>query len=292
MTDFHGFSTARLENQHLRLEYLTTGGPRIVGLSLRGSDNLLADLHDMSADTPLGKYHFLGGHRLWISPESIEKTYIPDQTGLEVKPTPAGVRLTGQTEAVSGVRKTVLIELEPDRPAVKLTHTITNENSSPITLAAWAISMFRQGGSLILPQPVGNTDQAGLLPNRVLVLWPYTRINDPRLVLRDDHLLLRAQPALPPIKIGYQSTAGWMAYWRDGILFRKSFDLHPGEPYPDGGCNAETYCADRFIELETLGPLVTLAPGQNTQFCETWELFESLDVPFIPPAIRELVVGR
>ena len=262
MTDFHGLPTAILENEHIRLEYLTTAGPRILGLSYHGMPNLLADVHDMSSDTPLGKYNFLGGHRLWISPELIEKTYIPDGSGLQVARDPNGVTLTGLIEQVTGVRKSIQIELEVGRPVVRLVHTIVNAGSVPIMLAPWAITMFKLGGTLVLPQPVGNTDPQGLLANRFLELWPYTRINDPRLVLRDDFILLHANAALPPVKLGYASTAGWMAYWCDGILFRKSFDLHPGAAYPDGGCNAETYCGDRFVELETLGALVSLSPGE------------------------------
>ncbi len=289
MTDFHGLPTAILENELLRLEYLTTAGPRIVGLSLRGSPNLLADVHDMTSDTPLGKYSILGGHRLWISPESYERTYIPDKSGLQARPIPNGVSLTGMHEPVSGVRKSLQIELEERRATVRLSHSILNENPAPVTIAAWAISMFKQGGTVILPQPVGNTDPDGLLSNRLLSLWPYTRIRDARLELRDDFILLHASPGLPPVKLGYASSAGWMAYWRDGILFRKSFDLHPGAVYPDGGCNAETYCGDRFVELESLGPLVALAPGMTTQLIETWELYDSLDVPFIPKEIRDLL---
>ena len=289
MTDFHGLPTAVLENQQLRLEYLTTAGPRIVGLSFHGLPNLLADLFDMTSDTPLGKYSFLGGHRLWISPESFRTTYIPDDAGLEVMQLPGGVKLTGRSEPVSGVRKSLLIELEERRPAIRITHAIVNESPDPITLAPWAISMFRQGGTAILPQPAGNADPDGLLPNRLLALWPYTRIHEPRLVLRDDFILLRATPSLPPLKLGFFNTAGWLAYWRDGILFQKRFDLVSGAAYPDGGCNAEVYCNDRFVELESLGPLAALPSGRTATLTETWELFDSLDVPFIPEAIRELL---
>ena len=134
-----------LENEQLRLEYLTTAGPRLVGLSYHGSPNLLADVFDVTADTPLGKYFFLGGHRLWISPESFEKTYIPDNAGLEVMQVPDGVKLTGLSESVSGVRKSLLIELAGSRPVVRLTHTILNENPDPVTLAPWVISHVLPG---------------------------------------------------------------------------------------------------------------------------------------------------
>jgi hypothetical protein len=286
MPDFHGFPTAVLENKVLRLEYLTTAGPRIVGLSFCGSPNLLADVYDITADTPHGKYSFLGGHRLWIAPEAPETTYNPDDSGLQVQVLPGSVELT-----LDGpyVHKSMRIELDPHQPVVQISHTVTNTGSTTLDLAPWVITMLCQGGTAILPQPVGNTDPYGFLSNRLLALWPYTRIQDPRLILRDDFILVRAAPALPPVKLGYASTAGWLAYWRDGILFRKNFDLHPGETYPDGGCSAEVYCGDRFIELESLGILSTLAPGQAVEHTETWELYAGLDVPFIPEEIRKLI---
>jgi hypothetical protein len=54
-------------------------------------------------------------------------------------------------------------------------------------------------------------------------------------------------PETPPLKLGLLNSAGLLTYWQDGILFRKSFDLHTGESYPDGNCNAETYSAGRFV---------------------------------------------
>ncbi len=207
-----------------------------------------------------------------------------------MKTSPGAVELTWSG---FGIGKGIRIELGGNRPLVRLIHTITNTSDQPVDLAPWVITMFRQGGTVILPQPVGNTDPHGLLHNRLLALWPYTRINDPRLQLHDDFILLQAQPDLPPFKLGYYNTAGWLAYWVNGILFRKSFDLHPaGTAYPDGGCNAETYCNDRFVELESLGPLVKLGPGASTQFTETWELFSSLDAAFIPVEFKQLLENQ
>jgi hypothetical protein len=292
MDNFHGLPIDFLENDQIRLEYLTSGGPRIVGLSYHGSANLLADVYDMAWDTPNGKYFPLGGHRLWISPESPEKTYVPDGTGLSVRKIPRGVELNGASETVSGVRKSVRIELVPGSPQIRLFQTILNKSSSPLTFAPWSITQFCLGGTVLLPQPVGNTDPQGFLPNRLLVLWPYTTIHDHRLRLRDDFILVRAEAALPPMKLGYANRAGWLAYWKDGILFRKRFEMQSSAVYPDGGCNAEVYCGDRFVELESLGVLGTLAPGQAVQLNETWELYPNLDVPFIPVEIRELLLEK
>ena len=289
MSDFHGLSTAVLENEYIRLEYLTTAGPRLIRLSYQGSPNLLADAYDVSLNMTHEGYSLLGGHRLWISPEVPEKTYIPDNSGVRVMEIPNGVELTGASEEGSRVRKRVKVELEARRPVLQLVHTIVNEDLAAVTISPWAISMFRQGGTVILPQPDGNADPNGLLNNRLIALWPYTRIADARLILRDDFILVHATPNLPALKLGYYNTAGWLAYWIDGILFRKSFVVHPGTTYPDGGCNSEVFCNDRFVELETLGSLTALLPGEEAVLTETWDLRASLDAPFIPNALRDLL---
>jgi hypothetical protein len=129
--------------------------------------------------------------------------------------------------------------------------------------------------------------------NRILALWPYTHINDPRLVLRDDFILIHASSNPSPLKIGYYNPHGWMAYWLNGILFRKTFDISSGAAYPDGGCNAESYCNDQFVELESLGSLVKLNPGEEAFLTETWELYLGLDVPFLSNEIGDIKIrGR
>jgi hypothetical protein len=151
------------------------------------------------------------------------------------------------------------------------------------------LTQLRLGGTALLPQPVGSADPQGLLHNRILALWPYTRLEDPRLVLRDDFILIRATPSPQPVKIGGYNPHGWLAYWLDGTLFRKTFDVQPGASYPDGGCNAEIYCNDQFVELESLGPLVALKPGMSTRLTETWELYSDLEQLFLPPEISAIV---
>lgn len=79
--------------------------------------------------------------------------------------------------------------------------------------------MLKMGGIAILPQPSGNSDSDGFLHNRSYSLWPYSRITDKRVVWGDDVILIKAEPELPPFKIGYFNSHGWMAYWVDGRLF-------------------------------------------------------------------------
>jgi hypothetical protein len=290
MSDFQGLPTRTLKNDLVSLEYLTGAGPRIVRLSAFGKKNLFADI-PTSVRTPYGDFFFRGGHRLWHAPESLPRTYIPDDDGVSIEELPDGVRLKGLNEKETGITKTIEIHLPIERAAVSLKHILRNDSQYPVALAPWAVTMFRLGGTVILPQPVGNANPNNLLNNRILALWPYSHINDPRLVLRDDFILVHAAPNPSPFKLGYYNPQGWMAYWLDGVLFRKTFDIALGAlTFPDGGCNTETYCNDQFVELESLGPLNSLIAGGEVSLTETWELYPSLDVPFLTDEIRNILV--
>ena len=45
-----------------------------------------------------------------------------------------------------------------------------------------------------------------------------------------------------------------------------------GWAYPDGGCNIEVYSCREYLEMEMLGPLQTLHPGQQTSHTECWRI--------------------
>jgi hypothetical protein len=285
MTQFNDQPTLILENQFVRLETLATA-PRIVRFQPQGKANLFAHLPPDPMPTPYGDFFLHGGHRLWHAPEATPRAYIPDNEGAEISRFPDGLRLSQPAEPWTQIAKSIEIRLNPQRPQVTIQHELRNDGPWAVELAPWALTMFRLGGTAVFPQPTAPVDPAGLLPNRRLALWPYSQINDPRLRLRDDYILLYARPNLPAFKIGYLNTAGWQAYYLDEILFVKRFDPQPSAPFPDGGCNTESYCNHQFIELESLGPLRPLPPGGTATHTEIWELYDSLDQPFLSREIQ------
>lgn len=288
--DFYGRPTRSLGNDHLRLEYLAHGGPRIVRLMLGDSpENLLVELPQLSWQTPHGEFFIGGGHRLWHAPEAFPRTYMPDNEGLAVLATPDGLRLMMPADP-AGIAKSLIIRLDPTRAALTLEHTIENHGYWPITLAPWAITMLPPGGVAILPQPPGGSQTENLLPNRHMALWAYTRWDDPRLQLFDDYILIQGQPIMPPIKLGYFNRQGWLGYLRNGVLFRKRFTPLEDQPHPDGGCNSECFGHELFVEVETLGPLQTLDPGQATSHSEHWDV-QRLDVPSTIEGVRQALAA-
>jgi hypothetical protein len=282
--DFYGYPVGVLENEYLRLEYLTQAGPRIVRLSLAGSnENLLAETPDVTWETPFGLYHLYGGHRLWHAPEKVGLTSQPDDNGLRVEQFEWGVRLTGARQVAGGLSKRLEVRLQRGRPAVSLLHCLTNQGDEPVELAPWAITQLPLGGLAILPQPTQPIDVDGVQPNRFLVLWPYTRWCDPRLRLGDEMILVDGIFLNEKFKIGYFNRHGWAGYLRQGIFFGKRFETRQGGRYADSGCNLEIYCDQHCLELESLGSLCKLAPGENVEHKEEWIIlpeiksYENLD---------------
>jgi hypothetical protein len=285
MNNGFGLSTRTLAAGSLELDYLETAGPRIVGLRYKGSVNLLASVPEISIPTPYGDYHYMGGHRLWYAPEAMPRSYMPDNDGVTVSELPDGLLLQGKQEIDTGISKSIEIHLRPDHPQVSLKHTLVNEGLWDVELAPWAITMFRLGGVAILPFQSDAVDMNDLLPNRRISLWSYSKINDPRLRFDDDFILVSAKLGLPLFKIGTFNPRGWIAYWNEGILFRKTFSFQIDGMHPDNGCNAEIYCDEHFIELESLAPLVRLAAGSSVSHKENWELYDNLEQDFLPEKV-------
>ena len=292
MTDFYGLPTQTIGNDHIRVEYLAEAGLRVVRLFMANSassENFLAETPGVAWDTPYGPYFLRGGHRLWHAPEGAPRSSLPEPRDLDIAALQGGVRLSQPAEPETGICKELEIRLDANRPALTIIHKLSNEGLWPVELAPWAISQLALGGVAILPQPTGPIDPHGLRPNRCLVLWPYTSLTDPRVELNDDYWLVHGRPQLPPCKIGYLNRCGWVGYLRNGILLIKRFRPAVGQPHPDSGCNVEVHCSDTCLELETLAPLCTLAPGQSAAHVEQWEFFTRTDFPMTREGIRSMV---
>ncbi len=153
------------------------------------------------------------------------------------------------------------------------------------------------GGVSILPLPPRGEHPIQILPTSTLVLWPFTDLSDPRWTLGEHFILQRQHPRWARAqKIGAPVPDGWTAYARAGHLFVKKFTQYEDEIYPDMGCSVELFSRGDLSELETLGPLVNLAPGEGVEHVEDWYLLKDVPQPesdsdvaqFVSPRIAEL----
>jgi len=267
----------RLANDTVEVVITTAIGPRVIRYAFLGGDNLLGEVPDLVVKTALGEWKPWGGHRVWTAPEEMPRSYSPDNSPIEASVEGSTVRLVQPVEAQTGIQKEMTVTLASTGTTVTVGHKLTNKGLWAIEVAPWALTIMNPGGVVILPQEPYRSHDEALQPVRQVTMWAYTDLSDPRWQIGPKFLRLKTDPSLPASqKIGIANHQNWAAYLRRGTLFVKRYDWRDGATYPDGGVNTETYTAGAFIELETLGALVTLPPGGSATHEERWFLFKDV----------------
>jgi hypothetical protein len=268
-------NTLRLANEEMELLVTTDVGPRILVYKTPSGENVLKTFDDQLGSSGEQQWRIRGGHRLWLAPEDALLSYHLDNgpVAWRYDSFSGEVVVESVQDSPQRIRKTLGILSAAQGSRVSLRHTVVNEGDQPIMLSVWALTVMQAQGLEVIPQPPLGEHPRDLLPNRGVVLWPYTDLSDLRLTLGTKFWLLRQAPDYPPIKIGLAHREKWIAYLSGETLYLKTFDYNPTAAYPDGGCNFETFTDSEMLEIESLGPLVTLQPGESTNHHETWHLF-------------------
>jgi hypothetical protein len=298
---FAGWSNClRLTNSDVELVVTLDIGPRILSYRRHDTQNVLKIYTEQSGGSREEEWMIRGGHRLWVAPEDRILSYHRDNEPVSwVRGEKGEIIITSRMDTPHPLRKDLSLELAEQGSRVELLHTITNEGKSPITLATWGLTVLAPGGTEIIPQPPLGEHPRDLLPNRTLVLWPYTDLTDPRWKIGRSYFLLQQQAEGAPTKLGLTHSEHWIGYLLGNQLFLKTFVLQPDASYPDGGCNFETFTDSEMLEIESLGPLVTLLPGESTSHRENWHLLplsEKVDLAnedslsqSLSPLLREIL---
>lgn len=264
----------RLANGRIELIATTDVGPRVLHLARSGGSNLFKVWPDQLGRRGGEDWRIYGGHRLWHAPEVRPRTYAPDNDPVQMDWDGRRLRLTPPVERATGLQKELELALSPDRPAVTVTHRLYNRSPWAIEVAPWALSVCQGPGRAIVPQEPPMSHAERLLPVRTLALWGYTDMADPRYTWGRRLVQVRSDPERRSSqKIGFMNTQGWAAYARGEDLFLKRFAFDPQATYADLGCNLEVYTNGDMLELETLGPLASIAPGAAVEHVERWYVF-------------------
>jgi hypothetical protein len=279
-TTWRGHEALHVTNGTVELVIVTGLGPRIVRYAFVGGENALGEV---AADakpttTKLGDWFLYGGHRLWIGPEIVPDTYAPDNGPVAAKVEGGTITLTQPVDA-AGIEKIMTVTLAPTGTGVTVGHRVINRGKTAIDRSAWALTVMNGGGFVIIPNEPYKSHDEELQPQRAMTAWAYTDMSDSRWTWGRKYILLHVDPAKKPSqKIGVSNRRGWAGYWKNGLLFIKRYDYTDGATYPDFGVNTETYTSENFVELETLGPMKHLAPGQANTHEERWTLHKDVQV--------------
>lgn len=287
-------------NGIIELIATTDVGPRIIHFGFAGGKNEFAEFPEQLGTTGGEKWKIYGGHRLWHSPEVEPKSSMidnslvetragyPDNGKIEWKKKKNGMLLSQPVEPWTLIKKEMEVSLAPDEAKATVVHRLLNDGAWPVELAVWALTVMAPGGKEIIPQVKRST---GFLPNRMVALWPYTKMNDPRVYWGEKYITVNQDPtANSRFKIGLPNEDGWAAYVNDGHLFVKKYQHFEDEIYPDYASSYETFTDGNAIELETLSPLVLLEPGDYIEHTETWYLYDNVKTPGDEKEIDEIIL--
>ncbi len=276
----------QISNGTIKLIATTDVGPRIIWFGFEGGANEFREVPEHAGLTGGEEWRSYGGHRLWHAPEKRPRTYLPDNQQVSFEYTERGLLLRQSIEPQTGLQKEIELSLG-DHNSVRVTHRLHNQGLFGVELAPWALSVMAPGGVAIFPLPERGSHPEHLLPSSTLTLWPYTDLSDHRWTFGRQYVLLRQDATCQtPQKIGGENSVGWCAYARAGNLFVKKFEFQPGAVYPDRGCNVEIFTNQKMLELETLGPLAKIEPGESAAYVEEWHLIGGV----LPPQSEADVV--
>lgn len=167
----------------------------------------------------------------------------------------------------------------PDAPAAsEARNAAARQRRDGFPIGIWSITQTRGDGTVFLPPATGGQFPLGYLslgdPGDVAAAPYFTAQAGLLRIARDPH---------KSHKIGAGSSAGWMASLYGGaLLFSEHYPYQPGAAYPDGGVPAEVYTnggATAYIEMELLGPLVSLTHGSKISHDIYWQLQRLPRVP-------------
>jgi len=279
----------KISNGIMELIAPTEIGVRILGLNIVGKENMIYLTPEDKGTTGGEKYKFYGGHRIWHTPESFERTYSPDNFPVAVKEVANGFVITQNMEPETFLQKEMEITMRPDTASVTVKNRIYNRGLWPVETSVWCVTQFDKEALQVMPI---QKDEFTLPPTWNLSLWSYTKLNDHRLTLNEEYMYLKQDPSeKSPIKIGYRTNSGWAALSVKDQLIIKTYKLQEDKLYPDNNCAYEAYTNEDFIEMETLSPLTAIQPGAYAEQVEDWHLFDNVEVKIDDAYVNNTIKG-
>jgi hypothetical protein len=171
----------RLANEHAELIVTLDVGPRVISYRTADGENVFKTFDAQLGGTGEREWQSRGGHRFWLAPEDPVLSYIPDNAAVEHRViSPHEAEFIHSLGEQMPIRKILTVALHENSTRVTVTHRAENTGADPLPVATWGLSVMAPGGVEIIPLPPLGEHPRDLLPNRPMVLWPFTDMTDPR----------------------------------------------------------------------------------------------------------------
>jgi hypothetical protein len=261
-------------------------GPRILRYAFHDARNVFVEMPEQLGGSGEKEWMIRGGHRFWTAPEAAHSYELDNSPVTWKKVGDSTVEIT-QPSSAFGFQKTLHVEMGKNE-TIRVAHILRNTGDKPLDVTPWALSVMAPGGMALIPQPYldfhpsefpegRSTKPKDFLPNRELILWPFTNITDGRYSFSEYFLRVSHHPERPATKVGLKLPTGWIAYQNGDYVFAKHFAYDPSLVYPDFGANFELFTNTKILELESLAPALPLAPGKTREHVEHWALRKTTD---------------
>src|SRR5262249_33748649 len=116
----------RLTNGDAELIVTLDVGPRIISYRLANGKNVFKEYSEQLGKMGEKDWQIRGGHRLWVAPEDLTRTYFPDNGPVAYKEGADLVRFMPGPETPYGIQKELAVRLAPSGSRVTVVHTIKN----------------------------------------------------------------------------------------------------------------------------------------------------------------------
>jgi hypothetical protein len=191
---------------------------------------------------------------------------------------PRAARLTSAVDPKSGFRITRDFSLAANSSKLSITQTVENAGQETARQGFWCRAFANHGGIAVVPI----TPAQSRYPKFYTMGEDQTRVNqkpdDPMVRREGNFLIVDGPPAFP--KLGFDSMAGWLAYQtRENQLIVMRYPTYPDRVYAEvTGMTLSVWHPQKervpACELEPIGPMEVLAPGQKASFTVDWWLIE------------------
>jgi len=280
-TEYKGWRNCyRVSNGEVELIVTGDVGPRVIRYGFVGGQNLFKEYPEQLGKTGEDKFQLRGGDRVWKAPEDPVATWAPDNVPVEITVTATGLVARAPVEPLTMLQKEIEVSMAASGTEVTVSHRITNRSLFPLEFAPWVLTMMAPGGTAITGFPPRGKHPINLEATNPLVMWAYTNLADKRWTFTKKYLALRQDPSDSEAqKLGLFNRDTWAAYVLNGEAFVKRTVSDPVKTYTDFGCSFETFTNNEFLEIETLGPLTKVLPGQTVAQVEQWGLHRNVQLP-------------
>lgn len=290
-------------NPDLELAFLPDVGGRLISIRVAGRELLWrnpafldTDLHPVlpRADWPrpdgtMGSWANVGGSKTWPAPQGWrgpgEWPGPPDEV-LDAGPYTvqanvdstgaAHVRLVSTVDQRTGLQVVRDVTLPAAGSDFSQLCTFVNRSPAPVRWAIWEVTQVdtSPGGRGLIRVDTA----APALPLHLLTL-----VGTPRYEVGPDAVEVPVQDVVG--KLGFPAATGTVSWIRDGRLLLRQRVARQDGPYPDGGCPVELWLqcpqprplepgglhpSAHLVEMEVLGPLTDLNPGERTTLRVHW----------------------